>query len=267
MLWRFCLLSSELLIWSGFLFLTHIWRLCLKLSGGQRSAVELVQFAIQRHSSRADVCWFVYLLNDDAVSVLLHVFLCAFVYSNTNRWQHTPHTQLDNSKCVREERFPPAGAGCVQTRGFIQSCDPALLLLVSYVIPISAMCSPYTHWPEYGNCDQLPTEIDIFHLEPLMYRWQRWLWVMLHMNLTTKEWKSVESWGGFSSLHTCLCSQSLYFTEAAVTPLPHRQCLVNNYIVFLRCVGSLKLKGMTRDQFMHTEEVAALPMPYKNSSA
>lgn len=69
------------------------------------------------------------------------MFLCIIVCSNTNRWQHTPHTHPDNNKCVREERFPPAEAGCVQTQGFIQSCDPALLLLVSYVIPISAMCS------------------------------------------------------------------------------------------------------------------------------
>lgn len=44
------------------------------------------------------------------------------------------------AKCVREERFPHAEAGCAQTWGFTQSCDPALLLLVSYVIPISTMC-------------------------------------------------------------------------------------------------------------------------------
>lgn len=69
--------------------------------------------------------------------------------STTSRWQHTLHRQPDNNKCVREERFPPAETGCVQTWGFVQSCDPTLLLLISYVIPISAVGCPH---PTPHNC-------------------------------------------------------------------------------------------------------------------
>lgn len=65
-----------------------------------------------------------------------YVWACAFVLANTNRWQHKPPTQADNNKRVREDRFPTAGSGCAQTWGFAQSCDPALLLLSSYVIPM-----------------------------------------------------------------------------------------------------------------------------------
>lgn len=186
-------------------------------------------------------------------------YLYASVYSNTNRWQHTPHRQPDNNKCVREERFPPAETGCVQTWGFIQSCDPAPLLLISYVIPISAMCSHHNHWPEYVNCDQLPAEVDIF---PPLAVWRiddrgdlGWCWTL------------VTPWRNESLLNYMVDSPA--YTHAFV----HKACgsqmqLSHHFLIcsvwrkkshcFVHCAWSLKLKGVLWDQFTHTEEVTAI---------
>lgn len=61
--------------------------------------------------------------------------------AKANRWQHTPLKQPQTIS-VSERKDSSCKAGCAQTWGFRRSCDPTLLHLVSYVIPIPAMCSP-----------------------------------------------------------------------------------------------------------------------------
>lgn len=132
------------LLWKTLLFVLDRWyelglsspiEICPKLPDGQRSALEVVQFSAQ--ILQQSECLSIHLLAKWWSSWT--VFLCVCLCIQTPRGGSI---QPNNNKCVREERLPPAEAGCVQTWGFIQSCDPALLLLISYVIPISAMCSP-----------------------------------------------------------------------------------------------------------------------------
>lgn len=129
-------------------------------------------------------------------------------------------------------KIPPAGAGCAQTRGFRQSCDRALLLLVSYVIPIPAMCSPhYNYWPKYGNCDQLPEEADFS--TACNWCWDDrggfgWSCARVNPSVMREAMKNL-SWGRAFGLGTCHCCESLLLSQAAVKSLPLRQSLAKGF--------------------------------------